>query len=400
MAGAWKHIDDVIDGCGTEIYKTTAESQQKDTTTPYYEIYERNGEVSLKYLKEANDEEVSEGDENIFVLAKVIAAGKTSTAAGVEIKYILFAKKIPKMPYKEYHRGRYKSRWFRRGLYEKLFDIQVRANQIGNQIAQGLEWAAKTIFASSDKLIIQNILTGMRNGDIIRTQDIKQVEVRMQGFDQLAADWNRMIQLRNEIANSQEVIQGGKLPSGTPARLGELLDVNANKLFDFIREKFAIPLGEIFEEWIIPTLIRELKAEKVLRITGDTESINKAIDLVVDDWYLNNIFEIGAHTKEVADTLKEEKREELKARPQLLVSGIEKIMEGFKPKATIVITGENTLTNADVTTLSAMLAHEADPNRRSFIMDEILKRKGFDVASFPKRIEQPTPIEKPQPVVA
>ena len=99
------------------------------------------------------------------------------------------------MPYEEYHRSRYKGRWWREGLYELLMDLQVRGNQIGNQLAQGLEFAGKLVLSSSDRLIIQNIITDMKNGDIVKTQDLKQVDLRMHAADQLFAEWNRIIEL-------------------------------------------------------------------------------------------------------------------------------------------------------------------------------------------------------------
>jgi len=216
----WQHIDEVLKTCGQNIYKSNVESTQEDTTTPIYTFYERNGEVSLHDLKEAMGETPAEGDKDKYVFAKIIGAGTEGTAGGVKIKYLVFAQNLDGMTnsdiYKEYHRGRYKNRWWREGLYELLFDCQVRANEIGNQIAQGLQYASKIIFTGDDKQIIQNVITDLRNGDYIRGQNLRQVEVRLQGFDQLANDWNRTLELANEIANSREVVQGITPASGTP----------------------------------------------------------------------------------------------------------------------------------------------------------------------------------------
>ncbi len=216
-ADVWKNVQETLDGCKSESFSPTMDATAKNTTVPYYEIYERNGEVKLSDLKEWNDETPADGDEKKYVLARTIVSGVKGSGNTVNIKYVLFADKIAKMPFKEYHRGRYKGRWFREGIIELLFDLQVRANQIGNQLAQGLEWASKTVFSSSDKLIVQNILTDLKNGDILRTANIQQVQVRMEGFDQLANEWNRIIQLADQITNSQEVVQGESLPSGTPS---------------------------------------------------------------------------------------------------------------------------------------------------------------------------------------
>ena len=396
-SGAWEYVEEVIKECKLNSYQETAETRGMDTTVPYYLIYERNGEVSVKDLKEAKGKTVREGDENKYVLAKVIVAaskGTGPTGGTVNVKYVLFADEISKMPYKEYHRSRYKGRWFREGLTELLFDLQVRANQIGNQLAQGLEWASKTIFTSNSKLIIQNVLTDLKNGDIIRAENLQHLQVRMEGLDQLANDWNRVIQMANDIANSREIVQGEALPSGTPFRLGALYNQNANKLFDFIREKLAIPLSEIFEEWIIPQLVKELKVKEVMRLVGDSDLMERLRRLVVDSWYLENLLAIGPHDAMTADMLKTAKLEELKQRPQLLMKGLAGVFEGYKPNVSIVITGENSTMNEDLQTLSSFAQLEADPIRRSAIVELMARKKGLDFGALPKS----QPVQQPQPV--
>lgn len=387
--GTWKNVAAVIRECKTDSYKSSVEVVGKETTTPFYDIYERNGEVCLYDLKDANGEEGTEADRNVYVLARVIvAASKNSaTASGVEIKYIMFADKLSgKMSdyYKEYHRGRYKGRWFREGLIELLFDLQVRANQIGNQIAQGLEFASKTIFRSSDTLIVQNVLTDLNNGDIIKAKELASVPVEMRGFTELANEWNRIIQLANEIANSSEIVQGESLPAGTPFRLGGLLNQNANKVFDFLREKLAIPFSEIFEEWIIPDLIKNLQSQDVLRLSGDSEMLERLFKLVVDAWYIENLLIIGPHDQQFADNLKAEKMDELKKRPQIFMSQLQALWKGYQPYATVDITGESLNLDAEVQTIASLIELEQDPVRRSAMIEDVARMKGYDYSALPK----------------
>lgn len=393
----WKHIDEVIKECKNDSYKSTIEGLAKDTTTPYYEIYERNGEVCLADLKEYRNEDVKEGDEDKYLLAKVIGAGMKGNLSGVEIKYILYANTITKMPFKEFHRSAYKGRWWREGLYELLFDIQVRLNQIGNQIAQGLELAAKHILISSDKLIVQSILTDMNNGDIIRAKDLAQVNLRMEAFDQLANEWNRLIQMANDTANSQEVVMGTALSSGTPLGAYNRLNTNANKLFGFIQEKLAIPFSEIFKEWLIPEMVDELKADDIVNLTGDSEMLNRVKEIIIDDWYLRNLLAIGPHTNEMGMALKTQKIEEMNKRPQLLMSGMKDLFDGFKKNVYVSITGEADTIDEDTQSLVNIIGLEQDPIRRSVMLDMILKSKGFDVTVFPKP-QLPQPIQQSQPI--
>lgn len=385
--GVWKNIEKVFADCGQNIYKADVESTQQETTTPIYSIYERNGEVNLKDLKAFTMETVEKGDESKYVFARVIAAGTEGTEGGATMKHILFAEQMPGMDngdvYKEYHRGRYKGRWWREGLYELLFDLQVRGNEVANQISQGLLYASKTIFTDDDRSSVQNIITDLKNGDFIKSKNLRQVEVRMQGFDQLAAEWNRILEQANEIANSREIIQGGGTPSGMPFKLGQLLDVNANKLYDFIREKISIPFREIFEDWIIPTLVEDLKVEEVLRLTGDSEMLKRLREMVVEDWYIRNLFRFGMHTPEIAATIKAQKMEEL-AKSPIFLKQFKEAFEDYKARVSVIITGENVNLDAKLQSLATFIQMEADPVRRSYLIEKAMRMKGFDVGEFPR----------------
>lgn len=386
VSGKWNQdaVRATLSGLGQELYTATAETTAKFTTVPYYDIYERNGEVCLYDLKLEMKETPTEEDRNVYVLAKIIAAGKRATGMAVNIEQILYAQQISSMPYKEYHRGRYQGRWWREGIIEVLFDCQVRANEIGNQLARGLEYASKILFYSNDVRIVQNILTDLKNGDIIKSSDIKQIPVQLQGFTELADEWNRLMQIADSVSNANAIIAGERLPFGTSFRLADLLNANANKTFSFIRQKLAIPFGQIFEKWIVPQLLAELKTKDVLRLTGDSDMLGRLYQLVVDDWYLQNLPFIGPHSQDVADTLKADRMEELKKRPQLLMQGMKKMWEDFKPHVTVVITGENSSLPADLETLQTFIALEQDPVRRSAMIELAMKKKGLDVASLPK----------------
>ena len=389
MSKQWKNVDQVLSKCGSNFYKRDDSSTEEETTTPYYSIYERNGEVNLRDLKEQRiklgfEETIEKGDSEKYVLAKVISAGTQNNNGAVKIRYVMFADEITKMPYKEYHRGRYKGRWFREGIYELTFDIQVRCSEIGNQLARGLEWASKQVFYSPDKLVIQNIISDLKNGDIIRASNLAHVPVRMEGFDQLVAEWNRLTQMARDLTNSREIVQGDDMPAGMPFRMGALLNVNANKLYDFIREKIAIPLSEIFGEEVVPGLVDDLKASDVLRLTGDSDMLNRMYQLVVDNWYVKNLIAIGAHSPEVAELIKQKKLEDLKKDKTLFLSEFKQMFENYKPRVAVVITGENVDLPEKLQTLATFISMESDPVRRSYLIEKAMRLKGIDVGALPR----------------
>jgi len=389
--GVWDNVEKTIKECGNKEFVSmkTGSNIGQTTTSPYYEIYERNGMVSTKVLKESQGKK--DGDEDNFVLAKITVAGLNK--GQTDSKYVLFAEEISEMPYIEYHRGRYYGRWFRKGIIETLFDLQTRANEIGNQIARGLEWSSKSLFKSSDKLIAQNILTDLNNGDIIRSTDLTQVPVRMEGIDQLLADWNRVLQMADRLCNSYEVVTGESLPSGTPFKLGALVNQNANKLFDFIREKLSGSFQQVIEKWILPSLMKDLKVEDVIKITGDSEYYKPFLEMIVNSWYYKNLLAFGPHTKEQSEIIKEQKLSELSKKKDAYLKLVKGWWEGYKPRAKVMISGENVNLEKELTNDSSFINLEQDPVRRTALIELAMLRTGRDVSMLPKSMPaQPQPL--------
>ena len=365
--------------------------KEQGKTSPEFYIYERNGEVTTKEYYEAKGKNT--GDEHTYILAKVIVGG-TQKDNPTEV---LFCEEITEKPYKEYHRGKYSGRWLRVGMYEILFDVETRCNEIGNDIARGLEWASKTIFRYSDKIIAQNILTDLQNGDAVRSADLSQVEVRMQGFDQLIADWNRMMTIADRIANSYEVVQGITPASGTPLGTSQLLNQNANKLFDFIREKLSIAFQDVFEDWILPDLLKDLKSMDVLKLTEDSGQLARYYEMIVDSWYVGNLLSLPPHTAEMGQVIKESKLQELLKNKEVSVKLQREMWEGFKPRAFVVIAGENVNLGAELQTLQGFITLEADPVRRTALIEMAMKKSNIDVSKLPKSPPM-QPIQQPQPM--
>jgi len=381
--GVWnENVQKAIDLCGNKFYQTTPDTGFDLKQTKYYEVHERNGEIDEATLFEAMGKEG--GDENKYVLAKIVTCGLTPGGGSAEGAFVLYAKPISEMPYKEAHRGRYKGRWWREGLVEVLMDCQTRANEISNQIARGLEWAGKTIFRTSDDLLAQNIITDMENGDVIRANELEQVEMRMHGLDQLIADWNRNLETADKLANSYEVVTGESMPSGTPFKLGAMVNQNANKLFDFLREKLSTAFEDLVEDWVLPDMLRDLKAKKVLRLTGDPNILNRFYDIVIDSWYCQNLLTMPPHGEELTEVIKGQKREEIMQNPEQLIQLEQGWADEIKPRISVVISGEHVSMTEDLTTLATFIQLEADPVRRTALIERAMKRKGIDVEDLPK----------------
>lgn len=385
----YQNVDNVIEECGNKFFSKTENGIGEIRSKTTYELYRRTGEISEAALFEAQGKKG--GNKNKYVLARIVVAGikKGST----KNRYVLFAEELKgkngkpaKMSdyFVEAHRGPYKGRWWREGMYELLFDLQVRYNEISIQIARGLDWASKVLFRHSDVQTLQNIRTALDNGALIKSEDIQQIQVRLQGFDQLVADRNNVINEANDIANSHEIVQGKNLPSQTAFRTATVLDVNATKLYVFLRQKLAISYRRVFKEFTLPVMVNKLKTEDILRVTGDPTFINRFREMAVEGWYMKNLAKIGPHDQQMAMVIKEAKLKELQ-NDEPMIENIKEIWKGVLPRLQVTIVGENYLVE-EVETITNLLEYEQDPNRRAYLLDIVYAAKG--IPTPPKVQEQ------------
>lgn len=396
--GTYNNVEYVIENCGNKFFSKSENGLGETKSKLMYELYRRTGEISEADLFEAQGKKG--GDKDKYVLARIVAAGLKKGEKNN--RYILFAEELDgEMSdyFVESHRGPYKGRWFREGMYELLFDYQVRYNEISVQIARGLEWASKVIFRHSDIQTLQNIRTALDNGSLIKSEDIQQVAVRLQGFDQLVADRNNIIQEANEIANSFEIVQGKNLPSQTAFRTAAQMDLNANKLFAFLRQKLTIAYKRVFKEFVLPELVKNMKMKDIIRVTGDPTFVDKFREMAVNYWYVKNLVNIGPHTSEMATFIKEMKMEEF-GRIDPMVENVKEIWKGVVPRIQVTITGENYLTE-EIETVTNLMQFEQDPARRAYLLDMVYAAKG--IPTPPVVAQQAAPqdgapqMESPQP---
>lgn len=390
----WENVDDTIRDCGNRFFSTSEQGQLNASTGKRYEIWEFTGEVSEKEYKECKGEDG--GDEHTYFLAKIIFAGLKKGDSGS--KYTLFIEKLPAKEtmsdhYIYAHRGRYQGRFWRAGMYEALFDHQIRANEIGNQLARGLEWASKVVFRSKDPKVLQNIRADIDNGDVIIAEDLTQVDVRMQSLDQLIADWNRLMNDADKLANSFEVVRGESPPSGTPFRMGVLMDQNAGKLFVLLRQKITLPYKRVFREWVLPELVSDLKGEEIFRLVGDTDIIDQFREILVNSWYMQNLVKIGPHTSEQAKAIKDEKLDELR-NVDPTIENSKEIWNGVLQRLFVTITGENSDIQDQIQDLINLVTLEQDPERLAWILDMIYRARNIPIP--PKREQQPAENQIPE----
>jgi hypothetical protein len=344
-----------------------------------YEIFERNGEMKLSDYLEARGESHNDDDEKVFITTRVIASLVVPDA-------VLFVGRLDSLEdvYCEYHRGRYCGRWFREGLYEGLSDIQVRCNEIGNEIARALEVAGKQIFTTDDQSAYENVMTDLLRGDIISVKNLQRVDMRFQDIGAFMTEWNNLMALADRISNSMEIVAAGDTPSNMPYRLGAMLNQNANKLYVFLREKFGLSISRMYEDWIMPDLLKSFRQRDLVRLTGDREYLDEYRRMVVDNLYASNQVAIGPHGPEEAEMIREAKVRQISGKREEFIRLEDGYWDDFLARIEIDPTGEGLNVNAKVDTFNSMVALETDPMRRAFLLDQIWAKLGVDTTKLPK----------------
>jgi hypothetical protein len=375
--GLYDHVDTVIAKCGNTTYSPTAKTETSTSTktSPIYELYRRTGEISEKQYMEAKG--LDGGDENKFVLAMVIVAGLTSDQKKEKDETVLFCEKLNGSMsdwFKEAHRGPYKGKWFREGLYELLFDQQTAYNELTNEIMRAIPWNTSAIFASDDLQTFQSIRHGLQRGSLLKSKDIRQVQVSSRIAEAMQMR-NTILTEMDAIANSYEVVRGVTPASGTPLGTTEMMNSNANKLFDFLRKKLAVPYRYVYREFVLKELVTNLKAKDIIRITGSSQMLEDFRQLAAEVWFNRNLATIGPHTKEMREALITEKVMELQKKDPVLKNSKE-IWKEVIPRMFVTVVGEAYNTNETELILQTINL-EADPARRAYFLDYIYKSKGI-----------------------
>lgn len=383
-------VDEVIEKCSNRTFSATVNTTSIQSVSKHYEIFEYTGEISEQEYNETKG--LGEGDEHKYFLAKIIVAGMTKNNNGE--KYILFCEQLKGKMCDWYlfaHRGRYEGRFWRIGVFETLFDHQIRANEIANDIAMGLEWASKVIFKSTDSRVLQNIRADLDNGDVIITQDLMQVDVRLHNLDQLIADWNRLMKDVDDLTGSSDVVRG-QINHTIPFRTLALMNENSGRMFLFLRQKITLPYQQVFREWLLPTMVKDLKGEDIFTVTGDEDIANEFRKVIVNTWYLQNLVRIGYHDQATADEIKAEKLKELQDSDPVIIN-TQDVWKGVLPRLYVTITGENSTQVDEIQNILDIMPLEADVNRRNFLLDRIYALRNIPV---PSRDLPKGPLVQPQ----
>ena len=263
----WKNTEYI--NFSTDVPKTIVERVFNKTKVPYTEVWERWGKIKKSWITE-NDK-----DEDTWVEGHIVASG-----AG-QASIIHLIRKNPRddgiKPYEEAWYRKIDGRWYGRGVAEMLFDLQEYTNLIVNTrksnnmvLQNGIFLIRKGSGLTPDMISSISAGGGIPVTDIDR--DIKQLNV--QDYRQSSyTDEDRAYLMADRVTSSFDINRGeaGRPSASATATLTQ--DRNIRDTFVLVQEGIGFFVERLITRQYLPLLKKILKAEDIIKITGDSDSL-------------------------------------------------------------------------------------------------------------------------------
>lgn len=399
MKGIWDNVDEAIE-LATDS-KRQANGNEVKTPGKYVEIYEFHGDIPEAYIKEG-------GDENEYVRYMIICAGATKSNERGE-KYdssiVLFQAEEKEIPYKYLAWDKVPGRALGKGIIEEGFEAQEGVNDAKMKELMAMELASKIIYKTDDNKLGNNALTQMDNGHVIKLSkgtDFNQVNTMsssVPAFENLVAAWEAQYK---SATSTFDALSGESLPSGTPYRLGAILNTEAGSIFDYRREEFGIWVGEIMEDWVLPYVLKGVKNGDTFFAEFSPDELKKIDEAFISKHIAQMIIEENMQGRFVPNELILQEMDKMKE--SLRATGGHRFLEipkdyfkDLKAKVSFETTGEQRNKAAMLETLSniyqtTMASNPQDPKLQK-ILNKLMEVAGIN----PIEIETDTPTaQQPQ----
>jgi len=275
----WENIEEAIT-LSQNIKKSSYGLEENRTPGKYIEIYEIHGDLPSSYLGD------NEQDEEYTSQMHIVCYVKNNSGKGQGIT--LFSTREPKSPFKLVLRDEIYGRGLGFGGAEELFEPQVWVNYDMIRVKELLDGAAKTILQTTDSAFAnRNKLSDMENLEIAVVEDGKQISqiptaspVNIRLFENSVMQWEAHAQ---QMGAANDAIMGESPKSGTPFRLQELVTTESKGLHEYRKGKLATFLDEIYRDWIIPSLVKEVNKGQEFLVDLDTSEFKYITEQIAEN---------------------------------------------------------------------------------------------------------------------
>lgn len=285
----------------------------KKTPGKYIEVYEVHGTLP-KVFADINDTS-GEYESRLFICA-FYQKQSSMEMSGV----ILYTAPEKKSPFKLIKRDPVYGRALGFGGAEELFEPQVWVNYDMIRMQDMLDAASKTILWTDDPAVAaRNKMSDMENMEIVEgapNTQLRQVDTfprNLSLFEKSVAEWEAHAQ---QMGAANDAIMGQSPTAGTPFKLQELVTQESHGLHEYRRQQYAKHLEEIYKDWIIPHIKRQITKGAKFLSELSLDELNMVADRLVTNLANKKIAQLILNgenpEQEQIDLYKEMVREEFK----------------------------------------------------------------------------------------
>lgn len=348
-------------------------------------VYELRGEFPVSHFKEINKKPISKSDKTkysyqLYYLA--VSTGRT----GYNFIH-LYSENDTEKVYKLKKRKERAGRDFGVGIFEEGEEAQVWTNDAVLKQYRAMEYTSKVIGqTASKKLKGRNLLTETDDGTILEHEDGKPITPLqllpsggLQQYSSLIEQWYSQLE---KATSSYAAQRGDTPPSGQPFRLQALVLQQSTSAFSVLKQDLGIFITELFEDWVLPFLAKQLNTEHILAHDFSMDELLK-IDHNFATYQANEMIKRKILNGEIVSADDYEKfynqgREFIaQTRDQRFLKIPKNYYKSFKAKITVNVTGEQFNKSAVLESLSNILTLYAQ--NPSLTQDPVLSKIFFKI---------------------
>lgn len=261
--------------------RETVGGDKSDTKADYIEVYELHGEFEKSLLTgKESDEDIYVQQVHICSFIETMKDGKSEY-----LDYTLY-KGQEKNPYHIAHLIKRDGRAISIGAVEHLFEAQWMVNHNEKAIKDQLDLANKMVFQTSDPAYQGKNTGDLDNGTILYHEVNQPLTQLANNSHDIAALQNSKVDWQNlasEISSTPDSLRGVTPPSGTALGTVQITTQQGLSLFELMTENKGLALEEIWREFVIPNIKKQLNTKEEIVVALDNMSIKQ-----IDSLYIPN----------------------------------------------------------------------------------------------------------------
>lgn len=263
----WKNVTDLIN-----VYAKDKKFSSSGTKIPVFEVH---GDFPKFLNPETPNADITEFEKRVYFIG-----GDTSKK-----QFVLHTDIEDKSPYKYLAWKEVSKRGLGRGVVEEGFEAQQWTNDAVIKEKEAMAISSKVVYKTTSKKVGNNV-NNVDNGHVIEldaNETFDQVNMMSNAVPEFRNLMDRWFAQYEKATAAYDAQRGETPPSGQPYKLQALVQNQSASMFDYRREEFGIFLTEIFDDWVIPYLMKKFNKQHLLAFDFSAEELK-----MIDDNFATN----------------------------------------------------------------------------------------------------------------